>query len=169
MATKRAAIGAAPPPVTLRGWLVIAGGVATTAIVLVAWLPVSALLHQRAELRSATSQVNVLSTEGRLLAARAAALKLPGARAELARADYQLVEPGQVLIQVLTPGFTPSAKSSDAPYPGDPGLAPLVSPSEAGVMPISPAVSSSGARSADRRGAPRGFISRVVAALEFWR
>ncbi|HUD70301.1 MAG TPA: hypothetical protein VMQ40_08685 [Acidimicrobiales bacterium] len=172
MATKRAAIGAPPPPVTVKGWLVIAGGAATAAIVLVAWLPLGALLHQRAELSSATSQVNVLSTEGRLLAARAAALQLPGARDQLARADYQLVEPGQVLIQVLTPRFTPSSKSSDAPYPGDPGLAPLVSPSDAGVMPfspVSPVTSTSDARAAHRGGASQGFISRVVSALEFWR
>jgi hypothetical protein len=169
VATKRAAIGAAPPPVTVRGWLVIAGGIATAVIVLIAWLPVGSLLHQRAELSSASSQLNVLSLEGSQLAARAAALKLPGAKDQLARADYQLVEPGQVLVQVLTPSFTPSAKSSDAPYPGDPGRAPLVSPSEAGVVPLSPVTSTSDASSADRGGAPQGFLSRVVTALEFWR
>ena len=84
-------------------------------------------------------------------------------------ADYQLVEPGQVLIQVLTPSFTPSAKSSDAPYPGDPGRAPLVSPSEAGITPISPLTSSSGASSTDRGGVQQGFLSRVLTSLEFWR
>lgn len=169
MAAKRAAIGTAPPPVTVKGWLVIAGGIATAVIVLVAWLPVGGLLHQRGALSSANSQLSALSREGIELAARSAALKLPGAKDELARADYQLVEPGQVLIQVLTPSFTPSAKSSDAPYPGDPGRAPLVSPSEAGITPISPLTSSSGASSTDRGGVQQGFLSRVLTSLEFWR
>jgi cell division protein FtsB len=166
---KRAAIGVAPPPVSVRGWLVIAGGAATAAIVLVAWLPVGALLHQRAELSSTTHQLNVLSSEGNQLAARAAALLVPGAKDQFARADYQLVKPGQVLIQVLTPSFTPSSRSSEAPYPGDPGRAPLVSPSEAGLMPVAPVTSTRAARSTGHRGASPGFFSRVVTALEFWR
>jgi len=168
VATKRAAIGAAPPPVTLKGWLVIAGGIATAAVVLVAWLPVGALLHQRAELSTATTRLSVLTSEGRQLSARAVALRQPGAREQLLL-GYQLVKPGQVLIQVLTPSFTPSAKSSEAPYPGDPGFAPLINPSEAGLMPISPATSTARARTADRGGAQEGFFARVVTALEFWR
>ena len=169
MATKRAAIGAAPPPVTLQGWLIIAGGIATAAVVLVAWLPVGALLHQRAELSTAATRLSVLTSEGRQLSARAAALRQPGAREQLLRADYQLVKPGQVLIQVLTPSFTPSAKSSEAPYPGDPGFAPLINPSEAGLMPISPATSTARARTAGQGGAQEGFFARAVTALEFWR
>ena len=168
MATKRAAIEAAPSPVNLKGWLVIAGGIATAAIVLAAWLPVGALLHQRAALSSANSQLSVLSNEGQQLTARSIALRQPGALVELARA-YQLVEPGQVLIQVLTPSFAPRVGSADAPYPGDPGRSPLINPSEAGAMPTSPVASTSVTRSADRGGAPPGFFARVVASLEFWR
>ena len=168
MAAKRAAIGAAPPPVTVKGWLVIAGGVATAVIVLVAWLPIGALLHQRAALSSANAQLSALSREGDQLAATEAALKLPGAKDQLARIKYQLVEPGQVLIQVLTPGVTPSANSGGA-SPWDPGLAPLVSPSAAGTLTVSPVTSGSGAGSTARGGAPQGFLSRVVTSLEFWR
>jgi cell division protein FtsB len=168
VATKRAAIGEPPPPVSVRGWLVIAGGIATAAIVLAAWLPVGALLGQRAELSAATSQLNVLSSEGRQLAARVAGLKQPGALVQLARAEYQLVLPGQRLVQVLTPSYTAPGKSSGSLYPGDPGLAPLVNPSQAGVIAFSPVTPTSRA-SSGRAGGSKGFFSRVVAALEFWR
>ena len=111
----------------------------------------------------------MLSNEGNQLAARAAELKVPGAKDQLGRADFQLVRPGQFVIEVLTPSFTASTRSTDAPYPGDPGRAPLVSPSEAGDMPISPVSSTAVTTSDGSRARSAGYLSRVLATLEFWR
>jgi hypothetical protein len=176
-ATTRAASRAtAPGPLSIRGWLVLCGGALTGAIILIAWLPVGALLSQRAQLSSASTRLAQLSSEGAALATETAALHSPAVLDQLAREQYQLVAPGQRLIQVLTPSFTPTSKSKDGPYPGDPGLSPVVDPN--GTAPVG--VASSGAStsatsaastttSTARPTAGQGFVSRVVATLEFWR
>jgi hypothetical protein len=154
----------------VKGWLVIAGGVATAAVVLFAWLPVGALLNQRAELSTASSRLAQLSTEGRALAAASKHLSEPAVLEQLAREQYQLVAPGQRLIQVLTPSFTPSSKSTGGPFPGDPGLAPLVDPASAAVVPNGPAPAAQTAATTHARAHPGpGFVSRLVTTLEFWR
>ena len=169
--------GVAPGPVSMRGWLVILGGVLSGAIILVAWLPVGALLHQRDQLSSAESRLAQLTREAAALTAESNLLRSPEALAQLARAEYQLVAPGQRLIQVLTPSFTPSSKSSSGPYPGDPGFSALVDPTGTGAVgraatgapaPVSPASPRAGAVGTPST-TPPGFLSRVMATLEFWR
>jgi hypothetical protein len=161
-----------PGPLSMRGWLVIAGGAATAAVILVAWLPVGALLGQRAALASASTRLAQLSREGAALASASAALHSSIVKDELGREQYQLVAPGQRLIQVLTPSFTPTSTSKGGPYPGDPGLSPIVDPTGTSqVGPSSPAGTASTSTSAalPRPTGGQGFVSRVVATLEFWR
>jgi cell division protein FtsB len=168
---------ASPAPLSMRGWLVIVGGVLSGAIILVAWLPVGALLHQRAELSSAESRLAQLSREAAALTAESNLLRSPEALAQLARAEYQLVAPGQRLIQVLTPSFTPSSRSSSGPYPGDPGFSALVDPTGTGAVGQAATGAPAPASTSPTAGAPRtasttpppGFLSRVMATLEFWR
>jgi hypothetical protein len=162
-----------PGPLSIRGWLVLAGGVLSGVVILVAWLPLGALLSQRSQLSSASSRLEQLSSEGSALAAESAALRSPTALDQLAREQYQLVAPGQRLIQVLTPSFTPTSKSKEGPYPGDPGLSPIVDPT--GTAPVAPSpsgattsTSTSTATSTARPTSGQGFVSRVVATLEFW-
>jgi hypothetical protein len=77
----------------------------------------------------------------------------------LARQQYQLVAPGQSLIQVL-PGVQPGNVSASS---GDPGLQPLVSPSSA------PSIVVDSSTSGVKHHTTSGFLSRLVRTLEFWR
>jgi cell division protein FtsB len=162
----------------MRGWLVIVGGALSGAIILVAWLPVGALLNQRAQLSSAQTRLAQLSKEATALAASSSRLRSPEALDQLARAEYQLVAPGQRLIQVLTPSFTPSSRSSTGPYPGDPGFSSLVDPTGTGTVgqdaggpaaTTSTTVATTGSSTKGSTAPAPGFLSRVVATLEFWR
>lgn len=156
----------------MRGWLVILGGAATAVIILVAWFPVGALLNQRAQLSAATERLAQLSKEGSALAAESAELRSTTGFDQLAREQYQLVAPGQRLIQVLTPSFTPSAKSKGGPYPGDPGYSAVVDPTgTTSVGTPTTGTSATGSTSSPTASAPAspGFVSRVVSTLEFWR
>jgi len=165
--TTRTPTKTAHEPYGTRGWLVVAGGVATGAIVLAAWLPVGALLSQRAQLATASAHLSQLSTDGRVLQADAKLLSTPEVASQLAREQYQLVAPGQRLIQVLTPTGVPASKATGGPFPGDPGLSAPVDP---GVAAVGPTPASAPAHEAAvRAGAAGGFLSRVVATLEFWR
>ena len=147
----------------------LVGGVATAAVVLAAWFPVGALLNQRAQISAASAHLSQLVAQGRDLRAESNKLATPAVLSQLERADYQLVEPGQRLIQVLTPSGKPSARSDGAPYPGDPGFSAPVVPGGATIAPLgSGGVSSQGA-TAPRHASAQGFLSRVVATLEFWR
>jgi hypothetical protein len=79
----------------------------------------------------------------------------------LAREQYQLVAPGQSLIQVL-PGDG-SGKVSQST--GDPGLQPLVSPTSVSSL----ASSAAGNTLTKKHKAPNGFLGRFERTLEFWR
>lgn len=168
---------AEPGPFTLRGWLVVAGGAASGIVILVAWLPVGALLSQRAQLSYAEGRLSQLSRQSTVLAAQTARLSTPAALVQLGRERYQLVAPGQRLIQVLTPSFTPSAASENGPYPGDPGFSPIVDPTGLGTIGAgvtgtagaSSSTTSTGTSApAPSSGAAPGFFSRVASTLEFW-
>ena len=173
MRARAASHAAGDGPLTMRGWLVIAGGAMSGGIILVAWLPVGALVNQHAQLSSAETRLAQLSQEAAALAAASSRLRSPQALDQVARAEYQLVAPGQRLIQVLTPSFTPSSRSASGPYPGDPGLSALVDPFGTGVIGQgatgTPATSSTPRSSTPPAPATPGFVSRVVATLEFWR
>jgi cell division protein FtsB len=157
-----------------RSVLVVGAGVVTGGVILAAWLPVGALLTQHAQLQTASARLAQLAVEQQALTREALRLATPAAQDQLAREQYQLVAPGQRLIQVLTPGFTPSARSTGGPYPGDPGYAPLADPDgvtgASGVTTTTqPRATARAAGGAASSSASAGFYSRLLATLEFWR
>lgn len=156
---------------TPRGWLVVAGGVATSALLLGAWMPLGALLAQRSQLSAAQSRIAMLAAQGRILSAEAHRLTTPVEAERLARQEYQLVAPGQRLIQVLTPSGTTSSKvTAGGPFPGDPGLSAPVVPSASALAPsVAGSTSHAAPRVATSRPGASSFLSRVLSSLEFWR
>ena len=147
----------------------ILGGAATAAVILTAWLPVGALIAQHSALSAASSRLSQLSAEGVALTAEEARLQTPAVIDQLAREQYQLVEPGQRLVQVLTPSFRPTSQRADGgPFPGDPGYAPVVDPADATSGPDPPPASRPPAHVVARPAGP-GYLSRVLSTLEFWR
>jgi hypothetical protein len=132
----------------------------TAVALLVAWFPASTLLSQSAQFNATAHQLAVLRAESHQLALEQRSMSSDQAAIQLAREEYQLVEPGQRIIQVLStqPGLTDGAA-------GDPGDQPLVPPSTAGENilgePSDPSASTVGHSST--------LWSRVLGTLEFWR
>jgi len=155
---------------TPRGWLVVLGGAITGALVLFAWLPLGALMSQGAQLDAAQSRIAQLSAQSRILTAEAKRLTTPVEAERLAREEYQLVAPGQRLMQVLTPSGTASHVATGGPFPGDPGFSALVVPSASALAPsIDGASSHAAARHVAAAQGGGSFFSRVLGTLEFWR
>lgn len=132
--------------------------VVTAVVMLVGWFPLTSIWHQQSELNSTTAQINAIKAQQRALTLEAKSIDSKSAAILLAREQYQLVSPGQSLIQVL-PGVGPSSADQAT---GDPGLQPLVSPSS---------VSSLATHSTTSRhhSSAKAFLSRLVRTLEFWR
>ena len=132
--------------------------IATAIAMVVAWFPLGTLLHQQGQLSATAQQIAVIQSEQRALAAQQRTIATKAEATMLARQLYQLVNPGQSLIQVL-PGTAAEGAGS-----GDPGYQPLVAPSSVAAAPstssVHPRASSTGWR---------GFVSRLVRTLEFWR
>lgn len=144
-------------PTRYPGWVLPLSVLTAIAIVVVAF-PFATLWRQQLALNAATSQIAQINRESAALAQRAKTVATEAAAIALARDQYQLVLKGQSLIQVLPS----NAAGYSAPYASDPGLQPLVNPGS-GVVPAGPssvAAPSSGLR---------GFVSRFVRTLEFWR
>ena len=131
--------------------------IATAIAMLVAWFPLGTLLHQQGQLSATAQQIAVIQREQQGLAAQQRTVSTRAEAAMLARQLYQLVNPGQSLIQVL-----PGTAAVDGTGGGDPGYQPLVSPSSI-VAPVV-ARTSHGSTSGWR-----GFVDRLVRTLEFWR
>jgi len=170
VATSRTSPPASQGPFTLRGWLVVAGGAATAAVILAAWLPLGALLQQRAQLSSTSSRIAQVAAESRQVAAETKDLRSPVAQAQLGRLQYQLALPGQRLLLVESASPTAGNGASGDALSGDPGLAPLAEPGTA----LGTTSGTSGGHGATAHpgtsGAPSGgFLSRVLGTLEFWR
>lgn len=152
-----------------RGWIIF--GVAATVAVLMmaAWFPFSALLGQRHALSQTQAQLTDLASQDRALAKEQEKLTQPAEISRLARQQYQLVQPGQKLVQVLPPSGAPSALGG-APTPGDPGLAPLVRPSAVALLPAgTSAHPTSPSHPASSGHQQPGILSRIVGSLEFWK
>jgi Septum formation initiator len=127
-----------------------------TAVVIVAgWFPASALWHQQAQINTTSAQIKSLQHQEQSLEQASKTADSSAAAVELAREQYQLVAPGQSLIQVLPENSAGEVTASSA----DPGFQPLVNPSAA---PLT--VSTSASKSSHHA----GFISRLVHTLEFW-
>jgi Septum formation initiator len=128
-----------------------------TAVVIVAgWFPASSLWHQQAQIDATTSQIAALQRQEQSLQQESKTIDSKAAAVELAREQYQLVAPGQGLIQVLPENSSGEVTASSA----DPGFQPLVSPTSS-----APSV----AKSAQKSSHGVGFVSRLVRTLEFWR
>jgi hypothetical protein len=128
-----------------------------TAIVIVAgWFPATALWHQQAQIDTTSTQIKALQHQEQSLEQESKTIDSKAAAIQLAREQYQLVAPGQGLIQVLPENSAGEASSSD------PGFQPLVSPTAS--APLTAA-----AKSASKSSHHAGFVSRLVRTLEFWR
>lgn len=132
--------------------------VVTAVVILVGWFPVSAIWHQQSQLDSTAAQITAITNQQRALTLQARSIDSRAAATLLAREQYQLVRPGQSLIQVL-PG---NGSVSDST--GDPGLQPLVSPSS-----VSTLVTNTSTKPAKHHSSVKAFVSRLVRTLEFWR
>ena len=133
---------------------------AAIAVVVVAF-PFQTLWRQQSALNQARSQIAQINRQSAALTQQAKAVSTTAAAIALAREDYQLVQPGQSLIQVL-PG---NGAGYVALNSTDPGTQPLVNIGQ-GVVPTSGATSSSAGSS---HTGVQGFVSRFVRTLEFWR
>lgn len=142
-----------------HGWPLLVGGAITAAVVLIAWLPVGALLSQRAAIAATAARLEQLQAQGRQVDATLAWLDTPEAKLDLGREDYQLVLPGQRLLQVL-PTSSVRGAADDAPYATDPGLSAIVDPVTGALVALHPRAARPG---------PPGYLSRVLSTLEFWR
>jgi hypothetical protein len=134
--------------------------VVTAIVMLVAWFPLQALWHQQSALDSTAAQIAALQRQQHALLLQAQSIDSKAAATLLAREQYQLVAPGQSLIQVL-PGNGSGVVSQST---GDPGLQPLVSPSS-----VSTLVTPSSKASTGKASSAKGFVTRLLRTLEFWR
>ncbi len=129
----------------------------TAVALVVSWFPLGTLLHQRAALSQVRGQIAAVQSQEAALAQQQRAVSSSTAAILRARQQYQLVEPGQSLVQVL-----PGSAGAVTPGSGDPGNQPLVAPAVAGMLGSVEATPATPAH------AP-GFLSRLVRILEFWR
>jgi hypothetical protein len=134
-------------------------GVLTAIIMMVGWFPASALWHQQTQINATAAQIKALQRQELSLTSQAKSVDTKAAATDLAREQYQLVSPGQSLIQVL-PG---NSAGQVSPSSADPGLQPLVPPSNAG-LPVG-STSSTPAKHTSAN----AYLSRLVRTLEFWR
>jgi cell division protein FtsB len=134
--------------------------VVTALATLVFWFPMSALWHQQSEINATAAQIAAIKQQDQSLRLQAKSVSSKAAATLLARSQYQLVAPGQSLIQVL-PG-NGSGKVSQST--GDPGLQPLVAPSS-----VSSLAASAASNKAKKHGPSDTFLKRFEHTLEFWR
>ena len=130
--------------------------IVTAIAMVVAWFPLGTLLHQQGELSATAQQIAVIKREQQALSAQQRTIATKAEATMLARQLYQLVKPGQSLIQVL-----PGTAAAEGAGSGDPGYQPLVAPSSVSAAPVTAAHSPSTGSG--------GFFSRLVRTLEFWR
>ena len=150
-----------------RGRMYLLGALVLSGVMLGVWFPFSPLFHQRQQTASLSAQLNTLKTQDKVLAQQEKTLTSPGDVTRLAREQYQLVLPGQRLVQVLPPSGTPTqGNAGQAPYPGDPGLTKPVAPSAVALMPTT-TTSTPVARKAAH--SSQGLVQRLVSTLAFWR
>jgi cell division protein FtsB len=130
------------------------------AIMMVGWFPASSLWHQQAQLNSTANEIKAVQRQEAILTNERKTDDTKAAATQLARAQYQLVNPGQSLIQVL-PGDSNGQVSANSV---DPGFQSLVSPSSA-----APGTATSSASTSTTHRSSKGFVSRLERTLEFWR
>ena len=129
--------------------------VVTAGAMIALWFPFSGLWQQQHEIAQAAAALAAVRGEQQALNVQSHQETSTRAERDLARADYQLVSPGQSLIQVL-PG---RAANGVWTLRDDPGYQPLARPDTV------PAIATHRAPAL----AGRGFLARLVRTLEFWR
>lgn len=129
---------------------------AMSAFMLASWFPARLLWSQHQQISQVNSQIVALQQQEKVLSAQAKSIDSKTALTNLARSQYQLVKPGQSLIQILDGKNTLSLGVGS----GDPGLQPLATPSLGNSIPT---------LSVKTPTAHEGFLSRFVRSLEFWR
>jgi hypothetical protein len=132
----------------------------TAAVMLAVWFPLTTLWHQQSEINATSAQIASIARQSQDLKDQARSVSTKAAEEMLARAQYQLVAPGQSLIQVL-PGDGSGYVSQNT---GDPGLQPLVAPLSAKTVSATPTAT----HQTSHASLPK-FFSRFVRTLEFWR
>ena len=152
-----------------RARFILLGASVLSAGVLAAWFPASALLRQRADLASATTQLHQLHTQDSALAQERKNLSSSAEIARIAREQYQLVNPGQSAYQVLPPSGSATGAGASA---SDPGSGAPVAPSASVELPPggTTATTQPGTTTKGKTGtASSSLVSRMLHALEFWR
>jgi cell division protein FtsB len=159
-----------------RSRLMLLGAVVVAAVVLFAWFPAGSLLNQRSNLAGTEAQLAALKKQDSALTQEKKNLIDATEIGRIARAQYQLVSPGQQAYEVLPPSGAPAA---GIPYSGDPGSRGPVAPSATPELPpggvttttlpggSTEHTASHGATTGTSSGS--GLVSRMLHALEFWR
>lgn len=132
----------------------------TGLLLLAAWFPLATLWHQQGQIDAVSAQIAQVRAQQRTLAAESRSISSTAAATELAREQYQLVQPGQSLIQVL-----PGRNGGGSAAGGDPGLQPLVSPSSVNSLVVPGRVTPT----TTHRSGLSSFLARLTRTLEFWR
>jgi hypothetical protein len=157
--------------------VLLAGSIVTSALMLAAWFPFTSLLNQHRQVSQATAELSSLKAQDEALAHEQSALTSPSDVTRLAREQYQLLEPGQRLVQVLPPSGTPSQSGTgQAPFPGDPGLTKPVAPSAIALLPSTTTSTEPPHAASGTSGHPTtsastkpGLVQRILSTLSFWR
>lgn len=173
-------------PESRRRRVTVGVAAAFALVVLVFSFPFSTLVSQHRELSAAATQLAEVRQVNRQLTEQEKQLSSKAEIERRARQDYQLVEPGQTLYNLLPGPGTVASPGGTGTTAGDPGNQPLVSPSRAPDTAPDPGLPSlpatqprsgrrSGGRLAPSRAssrlppAPSSFWSRVGDTLEFWK
>ena len=145
-------------------------------VILATSFPLSVLLGQHRQLSAEAAQLSALRHQNSLLAEQRQQLNSNAEVKRLARQNYQLVEPGRALYDILPPAGQTTSSAPGAPTAGDPANQPLVSPSQAPNMAPDPGLPSTTVPSTTGTSsvsappqATGGFWSRVGSTLEFWK
>jgi hypothetical protein len=143
-----------------------------SAVVLVAWFPASSLLNQHSNLASAQDQLAALHKQDAALAQEKKNLSDAGEIGRIARAQYQLVNPGQKAYEVLPPS---GAAAAGTPYAGDPGSSSPATPSATPELPPGGVTTTTTAAGHSAHGTSAAqlpgssLLARMLHSLEFWR
>lgn len=127
--------------------------VAMAVFIIAVGVPFQALFRQKAQLATSAAAIAHVQNQTKALQQQIASVKSSSAALALAREQWQLVLPGQGLIQVL-----PGADAGST----DPGFQPIVNPGSADL-------SASTATTHTKVVTNTGFVSRFLHTLEFWR
>lgn len=153
---------------TGRSRLLFVGALLFSAVVLLAWFPASSLLNQRSDLAGTSSQLSALHKQDAALAQEKKNLSDAGEIGRIAREQYQFVDPGQRVYEVLPPSGAPA---TGTPYAGDPGSTGPATPSATPELPpggVTTTTAPTGHATTTAPTSSSGLLARMLHSLEFW-